>query len=114
MSKNNKKNKTFQTLAKTLFSNKLSEVSMPTDRVDYRHLSKEDLKKYMTEAFKDAKDACEVEAEEGFWGDAEIENELNWVKTLKLKEYFGKDSGAEKEDSKEDKEEEKEDAEDKE
>ena len=80
--------KTYKTVAETLFSNKMSEVVMPTDRVDYRRMSKDELKTYMTEAFKDAKSASDVEAEEEFWGDAELENELNWVKALKLKEYF--------------------------
>jgi hypothetical protein len=80
--------KAYKTVAHTLFSNKMSEVALPTDRVDYRTLSKDDLKTYMKEEFEKAKDACEVEAEETPWGDSELEKEIEWIKALKIKEYF--------------------------
>jgi uncharacterized protein YdaT len=99
--------KAYKNVAKTLFSNKLGEVHLPTDRVDYRSLSKDELKAFMKEEFEKAKDASDTEAEEMPWGDAEVENEIKWVKTLKLKEYFkpvNEESEAEEKKEEEDEE----------
>lgn len=86
----NNKNSTYHTLAKALTFEKLPEISLNLDHLDKRKLSISEMKQCIREAFKDAKAAAEVEAQElaHGWGDAEIENEINWAKQLRLKEFF--------------------------
>ena len=84
------KKSTFRTMAKALIFEKLNGLSFPMRHLDKRKLSIDEIKVVIREAFKDAKDASGVEAQEleKGWGDAEIENEINWAKQLKLKEFF--------------------------
>ena len=85
------KKSTYRTLAEALAFNQLKNVKMNLDHLDKRKLSITEMKQYIREAFDDAKAAAEVEAQElaHGWGDAEIENEINWVKSLNLKEFLG-------------------------
>lgn len=85
-----KKKSTYRTLAEALTFEKLPEMKVNLDHLDTRKLSVNEIKQCINEAFKDAKDAAEVDAQELVkgWGDSEIENEIEWAKALKLKEFF--------------------------
>ena len=62
-------------------------------KVSSKKLSLGEIKKIVKEEFEDIKDVEEVEAEEleNGWGDAELENEIEWMKTLSIKEFYKKD-----------------------
>jgi len=90
MAKDNKKS-AFKTMAEAIiFNNGLKNLKLPTSRVDRRKLSVDEIKEYVTEELEDAKKASEVKAKlaPGGWGDAEIENQIEWTKSLNLKEFF--------------------------
>ena len=90
-----KKNKSaFRTLAEAFQGSGLKNLNLPTSRVDRRKLTVDEIKVYMKEEFGKAKEAEKVKAKEApkGWGDAEIEGEINWLKALKLKEFFNKAS----------------------
>lgn len=84
------KKSNFRTMAEALTFERLSQLSLPLRHLDKRRLSVDEIKAVIREAFKDAKDTASVKAQElaHGWGDAEIENEINWVKNLNLKEFF--------------------------
>jgi hypothetical protein len=79
----------FKVLAEALAFNKLKDVNLPTPSLNARKLSIDEIKKLIREEFEDAKEVCDVKAKEvPGWHDAELEKEMNWVKTLKLSECF--------------------------
>ena len=80
----------FKTIAKSLAFGKLSEVELPTKRVDNRRLTVDEIKEYIQEEFGKIEDVKKVKAKElpKGWGDSEILNHINWIKSLNLKEYF--------------------------
>lgn len=80
----------FQTIAEAVGFNKLGEVDLPTERVDRRKLSIDEIKQFIVEEYKAAKEAVEKDKAEKnvHWGDAEIANQINWMKKLQIKEYF--------------------------
>ena len=82
----------FKTIAKSLAFGKLSEVELPTKRVDNRRLTVDEIKEHIQEEFGKIKDVKKVKAKElpKGWGDAELSKEIDWIKTLDLKEYFDK------------------------
>jgi len=84
------KKSTFRTMAEALAFEKLNNLNFPMKHLDKRKLSIDEIKGLIREAFKDAKDTASVEAQElaHGWGDADIENEINWVDSLNLKEFF--------------------------
>lgn len=84
------KKSTYRALAEGLVFERLQDIEVNLDHLDKRKMSISEMKQHIREAFKDAKAAAEVEATEVArgWGDAELENEINWVKTLNLKEFF--------------------------
>ncbi len=84
------KKSTFKHIAEALIFKKLNEVDVSLKHLDKRKLSIDEIKVVIREAFKDAKDTASVEAQElaNGWGDAEIENEINWVNSLNLEEFF--------------------------
>jgi hypothetical protein len=84
------KKSTFRTMAEALTFNKLGSVDVSLNHLDKRKLSIDEIKSVIREAFKDAKDTASVEAQElaHGWGDADIENEVNWAEKLNIKEFF--------------------------
>jgi len=84
----------YKTIATGLYEGKMAEIELPTARVDSRRLTIDELKACIKEEFEKAKDANKVKADQKnkHWADAEIEQEIDWVKALKLKEYFDKES----------------------
>jgi hypothetical protein len=94
----------FRILAEAIEFEGLGSVDMSLEHLDKRRLTIDEIKDCIREAFKDAKKVSDVEAQTPThgWGDAEIENEINWVKTLKLKEFFGDAELSDKEEDEED------------
>jgi hypothetical protein len=85
------KKSAFKTIAEVLTFGNSAE--FPTDSLDSRRLSLDEVKSIVKEEFGKAKDAADVkakEAEKG-WGDVELEKEVNWMKALQIKEFFDKD-----------------------
>jgi len=84
------KKSVYRILAEALTFEKLNKVELSLGHLDKRKMSIAEIKVAIREAFKDAKAAAEVEAQElaHGWGDAEIENEIQWVKALNLKEFI--------------------------
>lgn len=83
---------TFKTIAKALHFKKMDKVNLTTESVDHRRLTVDEIKEHITEEFEKAKDVKDVakKTKEMPWEDSEIENEVNWIKALNLKEYFNK------------------------
>ena len=86
------KKSTYKILAEAFTFSGLKKIGLPTKRIDSRRLTIDEIKSFIKEEFGKAKKAAEVEADEEArgWGDAEIENNIDWVKKLNLKEFFAK------------------------
>lgn len=84
------KKSVFRTMAEALTFEKLNKLDISLSHLDKRKLSIDEIKGVIREAFKDAKDTASVKGQElaHGWGDADIENEIDWVKKLNIKEYF--------------------------
>jgi len=69
----------------------LRKVSFPTSTVDHRRLTVDEIKQHIVEEFGKVQAADDADLQEppGGWGDAEIENEIEWIKSLNIKEVFG-------------------------
>jgi hypothetical protein len=85
-----KKKSSFKTMAEAIALGGLKKFDVPTRRVDNRRLTIDEIKKAMLEEFGKAKKASdeEVQEPEKGWGDAELANQIEWVKALDLKEVF--------------------------
>lgn len=81
----------YKVLAEAIASGKLKKVEMPTERINYRRLTVDEIKQHLIEEFGKAKDAAAIKAKEATkgWGDAEIAKEIEWVKALDLCEALG-------------------------
>jgi len=86
------KKDTFRLIAEAIHTGKLKNVKLPTGRFDHRKLTVDEIKSYIKEEFEKAKETSDVEVQdpELGWQDAEIENEIEWIKKLNIKEYFDK------------------------
>jgi lipoate-protein ligase A len=82
----------YKTIATAIQEGKLKDVELPTERVNHRRLTVDEIKNFIREEFEKAKDANKVKADQKdkHWTDAEIEQEIDWAKALKLKEFFDK------------------------
>lgn len=87
-----KKKSAFRVLAEANTFGGLKKAKLPTSRIDSRKLSIDEIKQFISEEFKDAKKVSDIEVEEkpGGWGDDALENEIEWVKKLDIKEFFQK------------------------
>ena len=83
---------TYKTIAKSLVFEKLKDVEFPTSRVNLRRLTVDEIKSHIKEEFEKAKDLSKVKAKElpKGWGDSDLENEIDFIKALNIKEYFKK------------------------
>lgn len=88
MSESNNKKSAFKTIAEMIVFN--SDVELPTESLDpTRKLTVSELKDIVKEEFKAAKETANVKAKDlDSWGDAEIENQVDWMKALDIKEFF--------------------------
>jgi hypothetical protein len=86
------KKSAYKTIAESIMSGQISKADLPTARVDHRRLTVDEIKKFIKEELDKAKPE-DVKPQEfpGGWGDAELEQEINWSKALKLKEFFNRD-----------------------
>ena len=85
-----KKKSTFQTIAEAMVFEKLGNMKLSTNHMNKRKLSIDEIKVLIREGFADAKKSADTkakEAKEG-WGNEEVENQIEWGKALKLKEFF--------------------------
>ncbi|MDP3763668.1 MAG: hypothetical protein Q8Q92_03405 [bacterium] len=64
--------------------------NLPTNSLKYRKLQKEELTNLVKEEFSEAKSLADTKAKEGSWGSVELENLMNWNKTLGLEKAFKK------------------------
>jgi hypothetical protein len=85
-SKNNMNNK-YKIIAKAMATGKLSEVEMP-DSLNVRTINLRELKKIVREEFEKAKSVEDLKVKEVQFSDAELEKEIDWVKTLKLENFL--------------------------
>lgn len=91
------KKSAFKVLAEAICTGKLANLELPNERIKHRKMSIDEIKEIMKEEFAKAKEAASVEAEEKpkGWGDDALENEIEWIKKLGIKEFFdvGKKKG---------------------
>lgn len=80
-------NKKYKIIAKAMISGQLAEAEMP-DSLNVRTISVSELKKMVREEFEKAKSLEDLKVKEGQFADAELEKEIDWVKTLKLESFF--------------------------
>lgn len=86
-----KKISQFKAVAETILNGKIKNVSLGTPCLNTKRLSVDEVKKIMQEEFAKAKEVCDTKAKEvDYWGDADLENEINWMKALNIKEFFDK------------------------
>lgn len=80
----------YKVLAEAIAFDGFKDFKVPTDKIDYRRLTVNEIKEFMKEEFGDVKkfDMKDAKEEPKGWGDADLEKELDWVKTLDLKEFF--------------------------
>ena len=89
MSKKNKSR--FQILAEAMASaDGLGSLKVSNEHLNKRKLTIDEIKELIREGFGKAKDVSDTKAKEDEkgWGNADVENQIDWVDTLKLKEYF--------------------------
>jgi Zn-dependent peptidase ImmA (M78 family) len=102
-----KKKSSYQTMAEAIALGGLKKFNVPTRRVDNRRLTIDEIKEALLEEFGKAKKASDEDMQEPDkgWGDAELANEIEWVKALDLKEAMlpGKLTEADEEEDDEDK-----------
>lgn len=84
------KKSSYKTMAEAISLGGLERFEPPTERVNHRRLTVDEIKDYLLEEFGKAKKASdeEVQEPEKGWGDAELANQIKWVKALDLKEVF--------------------------
>jgi len=83
------KKSAFKTMAEAINSDHgLKNFNLPTSRVDRRRLTVDEIKEHIMEEFGKVKDSSEVDSEENpkGWGDADLAHEIDWIKSLDLKE----------------------------
>ena len=87
------KKSTYKAIAEAIVFGKLKDFSVPTKNIDHRKMTVDEIKQHIIEEFGKAKNASEMEAEElpKGWGDAEIANQIEWVKKLNIQEFFDKE-----------------------
>jgi len=82
----------FRVLAEALVLNKLKNIKLPKLRTEQKSkkITSERLRNIVKEEFGKVKNVedVEVQKKDGGWGDAEISNYLEWLKTLDIKEVF--------------------------
>lgn len=68
----------------------LKNLKLSTSRVNHRRLTVDEIKEHLMEEFGKAKAAAdeEVQEPEKGWSDAELVNDIEWVKALNLEEAF--------------------------
>ena len=82
--------KVYKVLMEAIARGMLKDVDLPVS-IDRRRLTIDEIKKYIVEEFEDAKNVEETSPEEEVpWGDAELSKEVDWVKSLDLKEFFNR------------------------
>lgn len=88
------KKSTYKTLAEAIAFDGLKKVELPTEKVNYRKLTVDEIKECIMEAFKDAKSVKDVELAEPprGWGDSELARQMDFIKKLNLDEFFNKKS----------------------
>ena len=87
------KKNAYKVLAEAFATGGLKNVVLPTSRVNHRRLSVDEIKEHIMEEFEAAKKSSDVSTQEfpGGWGDAELEHEIDWMKSLDLKEAIGEE-----------------------
>lgn len=94
-----KKKSSYKTMAEALALGGLKKFEVPTSRIDNRRLTVDEIKNALLEEFGKAKKASDEEVQEPDkgWGDAELANQIEWVKALDLKEAMDFEKWAEEE-----------------
>ena len=85
------KKSNYKVIAEGIMSGDVGRFKLPTNRVDHRKLTIDEIKEFMIDEFKKVMEAKgDVKPQEfpGGWGDAELAHEINWAKALKLQEHF--------------------------
>ena len=82
------KKNSFKILAEAMFAGKLGDLPIPSLRC--RTLKKEELTRLVKEEFREAQDLQDIKVQEGGFENVELASEINWAKTLKMKEAFKK------------------------
>ncbi len=84
------KKSNFKTIAEAIQSGQISEVDLPTENLDMKILTKEQVLAIVKEEFAKAKDVSKVKAKEAHFQDAELAKHIDWIKQLKLETFFEK------------------------
>jgi hypothetical protein len=83
--------KTYKVIMEAISSGRLKDVDLPMNATKHRRMTVDEIKEVLQEVFEEAQNVEEcVPDKEEQWSDAEIENEINWVKALDIKEFFKK------------------------
>ena len=91
------KKSVFKTLMSGVVSGKLKDARVSTNEADFPRLTIEEVHDIMKEEFAKAKNTCDVKAKAAKdkklgWersGVENLENEIEWMKQLKIHEVFG-------------------------
>lgn len=85
------KKSNFKTIAEAIQSGQLSEIDLPTENLDMKTLTREQVMKIVKEEFGKVKDANKIKADQEVqFADAELEKQIDWIKKLKLETFFAK------------------------
>lgn len=98
-----KKVSKFKAIAESLVLKKGKNIPYPTPNLSSRKMSIDEIKKIVLEEFGKVKDVEDEKVKEGDWSDAEVENEVDWMKKLGIKEFFDMKEACDEEDEEEDK-----------
>ena len=87
----------YKILAEAIALGKFKHLEVTTEDADYPRLGVDDIKRIMKEEFKAAKETHRVKAKQSkdkakSWeaaGVENMENEIDWMRALKISEHFG-------------------------
>ena len=84
----------FKVIAEAVVHGIDSDINLPTESLDAtRKITVDELKSIVKEEFGKAKSVADVKAKEvRYWGAADLANEVDWVKSLKIREFFDIDN----------------------
>lgn len=82
------KKSVYKIIAESMVSGQFAKTELPTNSLKYRQLEHDELKEMVLREFEDAKAVCDVKYKEGPWGDVELEQEIDFMKALDIKECF--------------------------
>jgi len=81
------KKSSFKIIAESMNAGKLGKFEPNLKHLDCRKVGIDEIKEVISEEFGKVKKAEDEKVKETHWGDTDLEHEIDWIKTLDIKEF---------------------------